>query len=469
MAVTDLWTVMPLLLIACGSLLVLLVGAVAPGRHLTTVAVTTCLGAALWALQFPPVAAAPQLGVVLTPLARIFTVLFSLAAAATLLLSHDFNERRGIRGEEYPATVLFALFGMAVLSAATTLLTLFLGLEALTFAFYILVAMDTDNNRSAEAGLKYLLLGAISAACIAFGIALIYAATGTLEIVTAMEGVARGVTGSPLALAGWGLILAGAAFKISLVPAHLWTPDVYQGGPPPVVAFLSTGSKGAAVLFLIALLRPAGLLPDLHTPLWWLALLSMVVGNLAALRQQSIKRLLAYSSIAQMGYVALALLTGSREGYGAAAFYVVLYTAMNLAAFGAIASLSGKDDLETIEEYRGLGYARPFTAGVLALALFALAGIPPTAGFMGKFFIFAAALRGGELLLAVLGILTAAVSVYFYLRVVVNLYLRPAVGEVDANRPTPVEIVPLAAASLAILVLGIYPAPLMAIIEAALN
>ncbi|RII28727.1 MAG: NADH-quinone oxidoreductase subunit N [Geobacter sp.] len=469
MTVTDLWTVMPILIIACGSLLVLLLGAIAPGRYLTMVGVTTCVGAALWTFQFPPVPAAPQLGVALTPLARIFTVLFALAGSATLLLSHDFNERRGIRGEEYPATILFAIFGMTVLSAATALLTLFLGLEALTFAFYILVAMDTASNRGAEAGLKYLLLGAISAACIAFGIALVYAATGTLEIGPAMEGAARSVGSRPLAFAGWALILVGAAFKVSLVPAHLWTPDVYQGGPPPVVAFLSTGSKGAAILFLIDLLRPAGLIPALHTPLWGLALLSMVVGNLAALRQQSLKRLLAYSSIAQMGYVALALLTGSREGYVAAAFYVMLYTAMNLAAFGAIASLSSKDDLESIEEYRGLGYARPFTAGVLALALFALAGIPPTAGFMGKFFIFAAAIRGGEPLLALLGIITAAVSVYFYLRVVVNLYLRPATAEITANRPTPAEIVPLAAASLVILVLGIYPAPLLALIEAALS
>lgn len=469
MTVADLWTIMPLLVIAGGSVLVLLLGAIVPGRHLTAVAMAICAGAALWALQAPPVATPPGFGVALAPLARLFTVVFALAAAATILLSHDFNERRGIRGEEYPATILFALFGMSVLAAATTLLTLFLGLEALTFAFYILVAMDTDSNRAVEAGLKYLILGAISAACLAFGIALIYASTGTLEIVPAMAGAARSGAGTTLALAGWGLILAGAAFKMSLVPAHLWTPDVYQGGPPPVVAFLSTGSKGAAVLFLITLLRPAGLIPALHSPLWWLALLSMVVGNLAALRQQSIKRLLAYSSIAQMGYVALALLTGSREGYGAAAFYVVLYTAMNLAAFGAIASLSGKHDLETIEEYRGLGYARPFTAAVLALAFFALAGIPPTGGFMGKFFIFAAALRGGEPLLAVLGILTAVVSVYFYLRVVVNLYLRPATEEITANRPTPAEILPLAAVSLVILVLGIYPAPLMAIIEAALN
>lgn len=460
---------MPLLLIACGSVLVLLLGAVVPGRYLTGVAVATCLGAALWALQVPPVAALPHLGVALTPLARLFTVVFALAASATLLLSHDFNERRGIREEEYPATILFALFGMSVLAAASTLLTLFLGLEALTFAFYILVTMDTGSDRGAEAGLKYLLLGAISAAFIAFGIALIYAATGTLEIVPAMAGATRGIAGVPLALAGWGLILAGAAFKMSLVPAHLWTPDVYQGGPPPVVAFLSTGSKGAAVLFLITLLRPAGLIPALHGPLWWLALLSMTVGNLAALRQQSIKRLLAYSSIAQMGYITLALLTGSREGYGAAAFYVVLYTAMNLVAFGAVASLSGRDDLETIEEYRGLGYARPFSAGVLALALFALAGIPPTGGFMGKFFIFAAALRGGEPLLAVLGILTAVVSVYFYLRVVVNLYLHSVTAEITANRPTPVEIVPLAVTAFAILLLGIYPVPLMAIIEAALN
>ncbi len=469
MTIHDLWAVMPLLFISAGIILVLLLGAMMPGRYLTVVALLSSLATMLWVMQTPPVATATALGLALTPLARLFTILFALAAMVTLLYSDDYNERRGIAGEEYPATILFALLGMTVLSTATTLLTLFLGLEALTFAFYILVAIDISRTGPAEAGLKYLLLGAISAAFLAFGISLIYAATGTLDIVAAMQGAAKSGNGGALALAGWGLLLAGAAFKISLVPAHLWTPDVYQGGSAPVVAFLSTGSKGGALLFLIMLLHPAGLLPQLHAPFWWLALFSMVVGNLAALRQHNLKRMLAYSSIAHMGYVTLAMLTGSLEGYRAAALYICLYAAMNLAAFGSIALLSGRDELENIEDYRGIGYSRPLPGAVLALAMFALAGIPPTAGFMGKFFIFAAALRGGEIILALLGILTAAISVYFYLRVVVNLYFRQGETVLVINRPNLLETATLGMVGLAILLLGIYPTPLINVLASALR
>ncbi|HEY6873366.1 MAG TPA: NADH-quinone oxidoreductase subunit N [Geobacteraceae bacterium] len=461
MTIADIWSIMPLLILACGALTVLLLGAVAPGRYSTAIGVVTLVGAALWCLQHTPEAAVPTLGVALTPFARFFTALFSLTAAVVLLLSRDYNERRGIRGEEYPATVLFAVFGMGVLSASTNFLPLFLGLEGLTFAFYFLVAIDRERPESGEAGLKYLLMGAVAAAFTAFGIALIYAGTGALDVAPAMHALFREGKGNPLLLAGLGFLLAGVAFKISLVPAHLWTPDVYQGAPAPVVAFLSTASKGAAVVFLLLLLPAAGMGEALRIPLWGLSLLSMVVGNLAALLQKNLKRMLAYSAIAQMGYVTLALLSGDGGGYGAAAFYVVAYTAMNLAAFGAVASLTEGEEFGDMEDYRGLGFERPFQGGVLALAMFALAGIPPTAGFTGKFFIFAAALRRGEIVLAVIGILTAVVSVYYYLRVVVNLYMRPAEGEVVAARGTLPETVSLAAAAVVILVLGIFPGPLM--------
>ena len=317
MTIADLWILLPLLALTAGALLVLLLGAVVPGRYGTAVGVVACLAAALWTLLTPPLAVAPNLGLSFTPFARFFTGLFTLTGAATLLLSHDYTARRGITGEEYPATVLFAAFGMATVAASVNFLTLFLGLEALTFAFYFLVACDRNRGASAEAGLKYLLLGAVSAALLAFGIALFYAATGSLEIVAL-----HGSAGNPLVLAGWGLVLAGLAFKVSLVPAHLWTPDVYQGAPLPVTAFLATGSKGASFVALLISLEGGGPAP-VRPLLGGLALFSMVVGNLAALRQENLKRLLAYSSIAQMGYVALALLVGTPRGYSAVAFYLV--------------------------------------------------------------------------------------------------------------------------------------------------
>lgn len=459
----DLWGGMPLLILACGTLIILLLGAVKPGRHGSTVGVIFSLGAALWVLQSPPAPVAPALGVAMTPFARFFTAVFSLTAAATLLLSRDYNERRGNRGEEYPAAVLFALFGMAALVSATNFLILFLALESLTFAFYFLVASERNRPESGEAGIKYLVIGAISAAFIAFGIALIYAGSGTLGIAPAIR------TENPLVLAGWGFLLVSLIFKLSLVPAHLWTPDVYQGAPTPVAAFLSAGSKGASVAFLLILLPAAGDIAILRPPLWCLSLLSMTVGNLAALLQANIKRMLAYSSIAHMGYVTLALLTGSESGYRAAAFYVVAYAAMKLAAFGAVASLTPQDGMDLVLDYRGVGYSRPFQGGVLALSMLALAGIPPSAGFMGKFFIFYAAIKGGEAPLAVIGILTAAVSVYYYLRVVVNLYMRPAGPSAAPAKATLPEVAVLGAAALSIVAAGIYPGPLLDLIEIVLQ
>ncbi len=470
MTIADLWAFIPLLIIGVGILVVLLTGAFVPGRHGTFVAILTVLGSACWALQEPPQPVAPVLGIAFTPFARFFIVLFSLTAAVTLLLSHDYNDRRKIVGEEYPAAILFATFGMVVLSTSTNLLNLFLGLEGLTFAFYILTAIDRNSPDSGEAGLKYLLQGAVSAAFIAFGIALLYAGVGTLNIASAMKAVMAGGKSVPVAYAGWGMLLIGLAFKVSLVPAHLWTPDVYQGAPTPVVAFLSTGSKAAGFATFLLLLPALGSgMAPLRMPLWWLSLLSMVLGNLAALRQRNIKRMLAYSSIAQMGYVTLALLTGIREGFAAVILYSVIYTVMNLTAFGAISSLSGQSRMDGIDDYQGLGYSRPFLGGVLALAMFALAGIPPTAGFMGKFAIFSAALKGGEISLAVIGIITAVISVYYYLRVVAALYMHGPETETDTSKTSLTEITALCSTAFVILLLGVYPGPLMDLIDTILR
>jgi NADH-quinone oxidoreductase subunit N len=444
-----------MLLLAGGALLVLLVGAVIPGRSGTIIGVAATVGVALWALQPPPALLAQNLGLAATPVARFFTVVLSLVAAAVLLLSHDYNEQRGIRGEEYPATILFVAFGMAALAAATNFLVLFLGLEAMTFGFYILVAIDLTKNEGAESGLKYLLMGAVAAAFLAFGIACLYAGTGTLEIARVMK---SGMS-NPLVAAGWGVLLIGIAFKLSLVPAHLWTPDVYEGAPAPVTAFLSAASKGATVVMLLLLL-PGVTTDFLRIPLWVLALLSMVVGNLAALLQTRVRRMLAYSSIGQMGYVVLALISGAAGGYRAAAFYVVAYAVMSLASFGAIAVLERGGCGSTLDDYRGLGARRPIAAGILALALFGLAGIPPTVGFTGKFLIFAAAIKAGEIPLAVIGILTAAVSAYYYLRVVVSIYLQTG-PEMAIEQPTPAELAVLGAAGVVIVFLGIYPTPLL--------
>lgn len=458
MSAADLWSIVPLVILGAGALTVLLLGAVVPGRYGIAVGVVAALAAAGWALQSPPAEAA-ALGLVVTPFARFFTVLFGGTAALTLLISRDWLARRRIDGEEYPATILFAAFGMVAVAGAGNLLILFLGLEALTFAFYLLAAADRDDPSSAEAGIKYLLVGGTAAAFTAFGLALIYAGTGTLDLTAA---AASG--GTMLVRAGWGLLLAGLAFKVSLVPFHLWTPDVYEGAPTPVAAFLATGSKAAGVAALLILLGKGGT-GFLHDPLRVLALLSMTAGNLAALRQRNLKRMLGYSAIAQMGYVLLAILTGTAAGSAAAVFYLVVYSAMNLAAFGAVAAFSGEQPLDRIDDYRGLGYRAPFRGALLALAMIALAGIPPTAGFTGKFALFRAALMGGEIALAVVGMLTAAASVYYYLRVVAALYLRAPEGEIALPSVTPASCVALAACGALLLVLGVWPGSLVELVQ----
>jgi len=381
------------------------------------IAVAALLGAALCSLQAAPPAVAPHLGIAATTLSRIFIICFSLLGTGGLLLSLGYNEARNLKGEEYPATVLFAVFGMIAMASATNLLVLFLGLEAMTFAFYILVAMDLQRESSAEAGMKYLLPGALSAAFLAFGIALFYAATGSLGLALTSPGV-------------------------------------------PLSPLLSGCSKGAAILLLLLILPASGDVSFLDVPLRLLALFSMVVGNLAALLQTQVKRMLAYSSVGQMGYVVLALVGGGSDGYSGAGFYAVAYGVMSLASFGSLAVLEAPGSSGLLQEYRGAGRTRPLAAGVLALSLFALAGIPPTVGFTGKFLIFAAAIKGGEILLALAGILTAAISAYYYLRVVVVLFMHEHDGT-DLPATSPVAAWILVAAAAAMLILGLFPSPLL--------
>lgn len=461
MTTADIFIALPMILLATGALLTLLIGAVTRDDNAATaIAVAATLGAALWLMQTPPATVAPTLGLSAAALPRLFGIFFTMLAAGVLCLSSGYNRQRGISGEEYPATILFTSFGMLALASATNLLTIFLGLESMSFGFYILVAIDLKRSTSGETGLKYLLPGALSSAFLAFGIALLYCVSGTLSIHETLQLTLTSGVPAPIALAGWGCLLTGIAFKLSLAPAHLWTPDVYQGAPAPVVAFLSGGSKAAAILLLLLLLPQAADATMLRVPLWCLAFLSLLVGNLAALQQNRVRRLLAYSSIAQMGYVVIALVSRKGGGFSAAAYYAIAYGAISLAAFGAVAVLERGGCGETLDDYRGLGYSQPFISGVLTLALLALAGIPPTAGFTGKFLIFRAALRSGEVTLAVIGILLAAVSVFYYLRVVVALYFTHSDPH-EISPPTNPEFVVLSAASAVILLLGLWPGALI--------
>jgi len=457
MTVTDLYTLMPIIILAAGSVLVLMAGAFRPGGYLYALA-GLCVAASLgWSLFVP--AEAVMAGVTVSLFSRTFIAVADCCGLVGLLMAVVYNRHRGITGEEYPATLLFALTGMAAAVSANNLLLLFLGLEAFTFAFYILVAVERGSERGGEAGLKYLLSGTLSAAVMALGMALIYCSRGTLRLAELFQGGLP--AGDGLLLAGAALLLLGLAFKLSLVPAHLWTADVYQGAPAPVTALLSTASKAVSIAVLVLLAPLLLTWQGGHDLMWLLCLASLLTGNLAALLQTSIKRMLAWSSIGQMGYVALAFVALPAGGARAALFYAVAYAAAGLAAFAAVAALSDDRERDLIDDYRGVGYSSPLAGAVLALSLFSLAGVPPAAGFMAKFGVFAAALRGGEPVLAIIGALTALAAAFFYLRVVVVLYMKSAEQPAPAAVPCTAGILALLLPGFAVLLLGLHPQPLL--------
>ena len=340
------------------------------------------------------------------------------------MLSLRYAAERDFAAGEYIALVLFSSAGMALLSGSTSLIGLFLSLESFTLALYILVSFHRNNTFGAEAGLKYLVLGAVATGFMAFGIALIYAASGTFHLPEALIGLQAGTQLRPWGLLGWGLVLVALGFKISLVPFHLWTPDVYQGAPAPVTALLATGSKGAVCAALVLMLAKApGAWTELVPLLWLLALLTMLVGSLCALPQENLKRLLAYSSVVHMGYLLTALLPGSAAGYSAVIFYLTVYSAASIGAFAVITSFSDSHgEPQELANWRGLGYRHPVRGAVFTACLLSLAGMPLTGGFIGKLVLFHAAIKGGFTGLAVVGIVASLVSFAYYLRVVMLLY-----------------------------------------------
>ena len=359
---------------------------------------------------------------------RVFTILIAAIAFVCVLFSSQYARDRGFENDAYYGILLFAALGMVLAAGAVNWLIFFLGLELFSISLYILIAIRRDDPFDGEAGIKYLVTGAVAGAFLVFGIALWYAGTGSLSIFIRPAQDA-GAMDIPLMMASITLILIGIGFKISMVPFHLWTPDVYQGSPAPVTAFLATGSKVAVFAFFIRFCM------DMQPPLWevfkpvlWLmAFLTLVVGTVTALSQFTIKRLLAYSSVAQMGFLIMTLLAVKIAGGPfAIAFYLLVYAAMDLGAFGIIASFSEKkEDRDHLEAYEGLGYSYPWRSAVLTLCLLSLAGLPPTAGFVGKVLIFKSVLQAGEVSIAVTAIVMSILSIYLYMKVVAALYMKP--------------------------------------------
>jgi len=390
-----------------------------------------------------------------------------IAAGLAILLAMervaDFTGRIGA----YYALLLLATAGMTAMATASDLMTIFIALEIFSLALYILVGFNRKDARSAEAALKYFLLGAFASGFFLYGIALIYAATGA----TNLDAIARGIQPmsaslpfAPLLPVGMGLLLVGFGFKVALVPFHMWTPDAYQGAPTPVTAFMSVATKAAA---FAALIRVLAAVASVERP-WLLALaalavLTMTIGNLAALRQSSLKRMLAYSSIAHAGYLLTGLAAGNPTGVQGALYYLLAYTFMNLGAFAVLLAVQRRDENDvTTDQVTGLAGRQPLLAALMAVFMFSLAGIPPLAGFFGKLYVFSAAVEAGLAWLAIVGVLNSALAAYYYLRVTVSMFMaeEPAPAPL-ASRPRWPVTATVVLAALGTIVLGLWQWPWM--------
>jgi NADH-quinone oxidoreductase subunit N len=407
--------------------------------------------------------------VLLDRYALFFDVVICYAAALIVMLSMDYLERTGAESGEYYALLLFATAGMMLMASAGDLVVVFLSLELMSLSLYVLAGLFKTRLTSGEASMKYFLLGAFASSFLLYGIALIYGATGSTNL-DRIAASAAAKTGDPLILVGLALLLVGFGFKISSVPFHMWVPDVYEGAPTSITALIATGSKAAAfaalIRVLVVSLRSAQ--PDWSALLWGLAALTMTVGNVVALAQSNLKRMLAYSSIAHAGYMLMGLVAGGTAGAGAVLFYLLAYTFTTIGAFGAI-SLCARAGEEAVEvgDYAGLARRHPVLAATLALFLLSLVGIPPLAGFVAKFYLFGSAVRAGYIWLTVLAVLNSAIAAYYYLRVIVYMYMREPDGEEMAVAPSFAGGLALTIALIGIVLLGVIPAPFADLAQAA--
>ena len=422
------------------------------------------VGLASWALwhQRHLVGTASHGMYLFDPLAVALKFLFLATTAVVILLTHAFVSREPrLRGAFY-LLILLASVGMQILASAGDLLLVFIALELMTFSFYVMTAYVRTDARSIEAGLKYLILGAVASGFLLFGTSFIYGVTGSTRFAH-LHAHLQQQAASPLLLFGGLCVLAGLGFKLSAVPFHWWVPDVYHGAPTPVTAFLAAGSKAAGFAVLMRLMHPlfGPLLDEEWVPLVALAAaLTMCYGNLAAIPQTNIKRLLGYSSIGHAGYLLMGMAAMSSEGVSAVVFYLVAYAAMTLLAFAVVIGVSNAVGSEELAAYEGLSTTSPFLAATLFLALLALAGVPPLVGFFGKLWLLLAAVERGLIWLAVVGVVNVVISLYYYLLVVKRMYLMPAKQSTPVAVSLPLKITAYAGIA-AILLLGIFQQPLV--------
>jgi NADH-quinone oxidoreductase subunit N len=398
-----------------------------------------------------------------------FVKLLILAGAAlSLMLSLDYNRKHQIARFEFPVLMLLSVTGMLVMASASNMMTLYLGLELQSLALYVLAAFARDELRSSEAGLKYFVLGALASGLLLYGISLIYGFSGTMDFAALAKALARPDAASPGLIVGIVFVLVGLAFKISAVPFHMWTPDVYEGSPTSVTVFFSTAPKVAAFgLLLRVMATPFGHLVGAWQELIVLvSIASMILGALAAIGQRSIKRLMAYSSIGHMGYALIGLAVGTPEGIRGVLVYLVVYVFMSAGTFACIIAMQrGGRSLEQISDLSGLARTDPTLALVMAVFMFSMAGIPPLSGFFGKLYVFLAAVQAGMWTLAIIGVLTSVVGAYYYIRVIKVMYF-DAPAEAFDPRPSSLSFV-AAASGLFTTFFFVFPAPFVGAAQAA--
>ncbi|MGB0572007.1 MAG: NADH-quinone oxidoreductase subunit NuoN [Alphaproteobacteria bacterium] len=425
----DISAVWPELFIAIAAMAMLMYGAFRgedSTRFVTWAGVLVMIVAALLVLAGPGGQTTAFNGQFMVDAFTVFTkVLLIAGAALALILAQPYNMREGIKQFEYPILMVFAVLGMMMMVSANDLLSLYVGLELQSLSLYVLAAIRRDNLRSSEAGLKYFVLGALSSGILLYGMSLIYGFAGT----TGFEGLATIFAADSNAPAGVivGLVFiaAGLAFKVSAVPFHMWTPDVYEGAPTPITAFFAVAPKIAAMaLFVRVMLEPFGdLVGEWQQVIWFISLSSMILGSFAAIVQTNIKRLMAYSSIGHMGFVLVGLAAGNEQGVQGILLYLSIYLFMNMGTFACILAMRREGRMvEEIDQLAGLSKTNPYLAAALGVFMFSMAGIPPLAGFFAKFYVFLAAIEAGLYVLAVVGLLTSVVGAYYYLRIVKLMY-----------------------------------------------
>jgi NADH-quinone oxidoreductase subunit N len=483
---TDILSILPLIILMTWASALLLVGTTGPGKRPGVTAALAALGfivTLVFAVLQAPQAADPLVTfggmVIVDGFAVFLNVVFLVSGIFGISIAYDYLVRMGIERTEYYVLLMFSISGMMLMGVAGNLIIVFLAIELLSIPLYILSAFALPRTESEEAGIKYFLLGAFSSAFIVYGVALTFGATGTTSIPGMVEAIQVGGAFPALLVAGAAMILVGLSFKVAAVPFHMWTPDVYHGAPSSIVGFMSVGAKvgGFAGLLRVFIVAFPPIADDMVPILWGLAALTMIVGNIAAIAQANIKRMLAYSSIAHAGYILMAMVPYAQEGLAqtsvaAALFYTVAYTFTNFAAWAVVIALEqveagprGINRGLLLSDYAGLARRSPGLAAAMTVAMLSFTGVPPTLGFFGKFYLFQTAVEGGFIGLALIGVLTSLISAYYYLRVVVIMYMQDGDPVV---RPESLLKITAGVTAVATVALSLFAQPLFTWAEQAL-